>query len=369
MARSGNDLLEPSISVVLILHGEPPRIGETLDSIKNQTYYSEKIHIICLDDGSSPQALKIIKNKKIKFFSMPKNCNISYAKNFALKTSKDNLIFFLDDHIILDKNSIKEAIRIFKKFPELAGVCGYYESANLKDYNILRDIKRQTIYGKSNKERFITLKNFTTFSTGIAAVRKDVFSGLDFPEKIFPNDFGGEDIPALITALNQGKTFYYTPGIRGIHEHNLSLRDFVKKMEIEIRGRFSLLYWASNNPDFKIPYLHGFLNFPYFFIISLFLALGLLFINKNFLWISLVPFLYEVILSLQCFGAKKSIPLIYKLKAFFFVILSDFLSIGCFLQYLVSSYKRPYKKLGIKRFTNINRIFWRWELQKYRLKI
>jgi len=365
MANNEKGSYQPSITIVLILHGEPPRILETIYSILNQNYIRSKMHIMCVDDGSSPRARDLLIKRGLKIYDLPKNCNISYAKNFALKESKDNLIFYLDDHIVLGQGSIKETMRIFKKYPDIAGVCGYYESANFKDYNILRDIKRQTIYGKNNKERFITLKNFTTFSTGIAAVRKDIFTKLDFPEKVFPNDFGGEDVPALITALNQGKRFYYAPGIRGVHEHNLGLRDFIKKMEIEIRGRFSLLYWASNNPNFRIPYLHGFLNFPYFFIISLLLALGLAFVNKNFLWIPLLPLSYEIILGLQCFMAPKSIPQKYKLMAFFFVILSDFLSIICLLQYLVSSYKRPYKKLGIRRFLNINRIFWRWELQKY----
>lgn len=354
------------ITVALIIHGEPPKIMKTVESIKNQTYPSSKITIMCLDDGSSPKARRLLLENGMKVYDMPKNCNISCAKNFSLKNSEDEIVFFLDDHIILDRGSVAEIARVFTKYPHIAGVCGYYRSANFDDYNILRDIKRQTIYGKNRKERFITLDTFTTFSTGIAAVKKSIFMNLDFPEDVFPNDFGGEDVPALITALNQGQSFYYSPKIRGVHEHNLSVGGFIRKMETEIRGRFSLLYWASNNPEFRIPYLHGFLNFPYFFLIALLMSLVLAFISPYFLLIPFLPFLYEVGLSLQCLSAK-NIPLRHKIKASLFVLLSDFLSVVCFIQYLLSSYKRPYKKLGIKRFLRINKIFLRWELEKYHM--
>ncbi len=357
----------PKITIALLIHGEPHRISDTIDSIKNQTYDNRKITIMCLDDGTSPKAKEIIKKKGLKIYELPKKCNISFAKNFALKNSRDELIFFLDDHIILGKNSVKESIRIIKKYPDIAGVCGRYRSATFGDYNLLRDIKRETIYQKNDFERFITLENFTTFSTGIAVVRKSAFLNYDFPEDIFPNDFGGEDVPALIVALNEGKRFVYTPKVAGVHEHNLTFKDFIKKMEIEIRGRFSLLYWAANNPKFRIPYLHGFLNFPYFLTISIIFALIFLFISPYF---TLLPFpflLYELILSLKCLTSSKEIPLKYRIKASIFVLSSDLLSLVCAVQYLISSYKRPYKKLGFKRFLIINKIFLRWELEKYNI--
>lgn len=358
-------LKNPSITVAIIIHGEPPKILQTIESIKNQTYDKRKISIMCLDDGTSPKAKKIIENKCLIIYNMPKNCNISFAKNFALKNSKDELVFFLDDHIILDEKSISEAVNIIKKYPDIAGVCGRYRSATFSDYNLLRDIKRESIYKKNDFERFITLENFTTFSTGIAVVKKSVFLDYDFPENMFPNDFGGEDVPLLITALNEGKRFVYTPKISGIHEHNLTFKKFIKKMEVEIRGRFSFLYWASNNPKFRIPYLHGFLNFPYFFTLSLILAFGLSFFSIYFFLLPIPFLLYEIILSLQCLYASQKIPLKYRLKASIFVFGSDLLSLVCGIQYLFLSYKRPYRKLGLQKFLIINKIFLNWELEKY----
>jgi len=362
-----SNLKYSSITVALIIHGEPKKISETINSIENQTYDQRRINMMLLDDGTSPDAKKIIKHKGLKIYNLPNNCNISFAKNFALRNSKDELVFFLDDHIILDKRSISEAIKILNKYPDIAGVCGRYRSATFNDYNILRDIKRESIYKKNDFERFITLKNFTTFSTGIAVVKKSIFLNYDFPEDIFPNDFGGEDVPALITALNEGKRFVYTPGVSGVHEHNLTFKDFIKKMEIEIRGRFSFLYWAGSNPKFRIPYLHGFLNFPYFLTISLILVLFLSFFNIYFVLLPIPFLLYEVFLSLQCLFVSHELPLKHRFKASLFVLSSDLLSLVCGIQYLFSPYKKPFKKLGLKRFLVINKIFLRWELMKYRL--
>ncbi|MHA1303450.1 MAG: hypothetical protein ACTSPI_07095, partial [Candidatus Heimdallarchaeaceae archaeon] len=260
-----------------------------------------------------------------------------------------------------------EGVEILKKYPELAGVCGFYKSASNKDYNTLRDIKRHSIYKKNDKERIISLKDFTTFSTGIAMMKREVILNFPFEENDFPNDFGGEDVPVLLSCLNHGYKFYYSPKIRGVHEHNLSFKQFIKKMEIEIRGRFSLLFWASNHPEIDVPYLHGFLNFPYLFLLSLFTT-PLFLVHPLFLIIPLIPFMYEFILSLQCFKTPVEKSMILKLKATLYVFTSDILSIFCFLQYLICSYKRPWKNLGFRRFVIFNRIFLNWERSKYGLK-
>jgi glycosyltransferase involved in cell wall biosynthesis len=357
-----------TVSVILILHKDPPQIGSVIKCIKEQTYDQKKIRIICLDDGTSPKSQKILTESGVELCELPYNSSISYAKNYALKASKDNLIFYLDDRLSLDKNAIKEAVEVFKKHPEIAGVCGYYSASNLSDWNILRDIKRESIYGKANKEREITLNNFTTFSTGICMIKRQIIEEFPFPEDDFPNDFGGEDIPVMLAALNKGHKFIYSPKLWGYHEHNLTFYDFLKKIEIEVRGRFSLLYWASDHPEIKVPYLHGFLNFPLLLVLMIVLSLSFAGISRWFLLLPIFPLVYETYLSFQCFNTPMNRPFIYKLKASIFVLCSDLLSVVCWLQYLVSGYKRPFKKLNLQQFLNINKIYIYWELEKYGIR-
>ena len=253
----------------------------------------------------------------------------------------------------------------FQEHPKLAGICGFYRSASNSDWNLLRDIKRHSIYGKSKRARRITIDNFTTFSTGIGIVRKSVFLPLSFPEKEFPPDFGGEDTPALITALNQGYEFAYIPELRGLHEHNLTMTDFLKKVEIEVRGRYSLFYWATNNPNLIVPYLHGFLSFPLLFYVSICVAAA--FAPMWHSWGLLLPGIllaYECLLSSRCLITSVPYRLRDRMLAACYVLVSDLVTPLCGLQYLLSSYKRPYNHLGGRRFLRMLRLFLKWEMTK-----
>lgn len=360
----------PMVSAVLIIHGEPRLIQRTVASLQEQTYGRDRIHIVCLDDGTSPNALAFLRTlgREVTLHELPIGSSISHAKNVGLRLSPDNLILFLDDHIILDNHSVEAGIRKLLVCSDLAGVCGHYASTSDQDYNVLRDIKRESLYRKNSTARLITLRSFTTFSTGIAIVRKDVFASLGFPEGEFPPGFGGEDLPTVLMALNKGYMFMYVPELCGTHDHNLSLADFARKVEIEVRGRFSVLYWAANHSDIQVPYLHGFLSFPYFLTLFVILGLPLSVFSPWWALLPLLPFSVEVALSLKCFKSPVRRPLRKKVAASVFVLCSELLTIVCAVQYLLSVYKRPFAQLSMRQLVAMNRTLLSWELAKYRLR-
>lgn len=354
-----------NVTVAIIIHGEPPNIRRTISSVRSQLYSLGQVTILCLDDGTSPTARTVLDQLGVWIVDLPSRSSISTAKNKALELSSDEFIFFLDDHIYLEPGGLQAAMEAFVEQPHLAGVCGYYQSPKTTDWNTLRDIKRQSIYGKSTQRRLITIDAFTTFSTGFGIVRKSIFERLDFPGDTFLPDFGGEDIPALLTALNQGHCFAYVPEFVGWHEHNLEFTDFLRKIEIEVRGRFSVFYWASGANGFEIPYLHGFLNFPLLLYISLLSA----FVASLFGWTGLLVapamlMAVEVLHSLRCLSTPIDYPLRHKLLAACYVLTSDLLTPVCAIQYALFSYKRPYVRLGLRRVVALTVIFLRWEFAK-----
>lgn len=352
------------LTVALILHGDPQQIRDVVEAVLSQKFTFGAINILCLDDRTSPRAISILENMPVRTVALPSGASISRAKNVALRLAADEFVFFLDDHITLEPGGIEAAMEAFRADTELAGVCGFYRSARRSDWNILRDIKRHSIYGKSTRARRITLDHFTTFSTGIGIVRRSVFLRLGFPEADFPADFGGEDAPALLEALNEGLRFGYEPRLSGYHDHDLSIAQFLRKVEIEVRGRYSVFYWASGKPALRIPYLHGFLNCPLLLYLSLFLLPATVAWSP---WTLLVPaalLSLEVVRSLRCLTT----PIPYRLKdkclAAVYVFMSDLLTPLCGIQYLVSPYKRPYTRLGFRRALTMLKMFLRWEMIK-----
>lgn len=354
-----------NVTVAIILHGDPPKIQRTLSSVRSQDYTLGTVTILCLDDGTSPDARNVLNELDVWTVDLPPQASISTAKNKALELSSDEFVFFLDDHIYLEPCGLQAAMEAFVERPDLAGVCGYYRSPKSEDWNTLRDIKRHSIYGKSTARRLITLDAFTTFSTGIGIVRKSVFERLDFPEDTFPSDFGGEDIPALITALNEGHCFAYVPELAGWHEHNLRFLQFLHKIEIEVRGRFSVFYWAGGTSGFEIPYLHGFLNFPILLYTSFLLAIIAVCLGWTaFLVAPALLMAVEIGHSLRCLSTPIEYTLRHRLLAACYVLTSDLLTPLCALQYAISGYKRPYTRLGFKRALALILLFLRWEFVK-----
>lgn len=353
------------LTVAIILHGEPAHIARTINSVIAQEYALGKLTILCLDDGTSPHARSELDAQHVWIVDLPPGSSISTAKNLALSLSPHEFVFFLDDHMYLEPLGLNYAMAIFENAPQIAGVCGYYRSAIDSDWNLLRDIKRHSIYGKSLARRPITLRDFTTFSTGIGIVRKSVFSDLAFPENDFPPNFGGEDVPALLTLLNKGYEFVYVPNLVGLHEHNLTFREFVTKLDVEVRGRFSVFYWASGSPDLVVPYLHGFLNVPiFFYVAAVFSTVCLLLGYPWFLLAPVAMLAVEVVGSFRCLFTPVQYSLRQRLLASCYVLASDLLTPLCWAQYLVSNYKRPYSRAGWSRNISMLRLFLGWELIK-----
>lgn len=356
------------VLVILLLHGDPPRITDTIQSIKNQTCYKCEVDILCLDDGSSPVARKKLRHFGVSTEDLSPNCSIAQAKNYAIMKSNAELICLVDDHMVLQDGSLSAALELFETYPNVAGICGYYRCSTPEDYNILRDLKRESIYGKNNTELFITPENFTTFSTGLCIVRRQVFLNFDFPQNLFPSNCGGEDIPALLTALYEGHLFMYSPRIRALHDHNLTLSACIAKMLVEVRGRFSILHWAMKHPEITIPYVHGFLNFPYFLAISAVVALTLT-TWLPLLWIATLPFLLkEVSCSMKTLTAPMKVPLSLKVKAGLYVFLSDILSVLLFPFYFFSNGGFLRHTSVMSCIARLNNIYLRWEAKKWGLR-
>lgn len=72
--------------------------------------------IIIVNDGSNDgtkEYLDRLKNKKIKIIHHSNNLGLSYARNSGIKIAKHNIIAFIDDDCIANKNWLEEILRGF----------------------------------------------------------------------------------------------------------------------------------------------------------------------------------------------------------------------------------------------------------------
>ncbi len=127
----------PLVSVVIPTYNRREMVLECIDSVLKSTY--KNIEIIVGDDASkdgSEAAIKARygKTKNVKYFNNGKEIQLSATVNKAIRMSRGDLIFILNDDNEIDKNCIKELVHTFALSKRI-GVAGalalYYSEPNI----------------------------------------------------------------------------------------------------------------------------------------------------------------------------------------------------------------------------------------------
>ena len=106
------------IDIVIPVYNTPIKdLKRCFDSVLKQTYKDYKVYII--DDGSKEDVKKFIDiyakdkpNFKVKHII---NGGVSNARNIGINLSKDKYITFIDSDDTVEKNFLKEAIKILEE--------------------------------------------------------------------------------------------------------------------------------------------------------------------------------------------------------------------------------------------------------------
>ncbi|MDY6864665.1 MAG: glycosyltransferase [Halobacteriota archaeon] len=176
----------PFVSVVIATKNEEKNIENCIKSIKNQTYPSDKIEMIVVDNNSSDKTVEIAKKFSEKVYT--KGPKRSSQLNLGVKNANGKYIVYPDADMILSEKVIEECV---KKCEKEDCIALYIP---------------EVIIGKNF---WIKVRNFERSfydETCIDAVRfvsKDGFLGINgFDEEI---DFGADDWDFNRLIKTQGK--------------------------------------------------------------------------------------------------------------------------------------------------------------------
>lgn len=115
--------LEKLVSVCINAYNSAEVIGETLESVLNQTY--KNLQIIVVDDCSTDNTAEIVKSyddDRIELYTLPKNFNISNANNECLHRAKGEYIAHIDSDDIWAEDKIEKQIKFLEENPQY-GAC------------------------------------------------------------------------------------------------------------------------------------------------------------------------------------------------------------------------------------------------------
>ena len=106
----------PKVAIIIPNYNKANYLSECVESATNQTYSNTEIIIIddCSTDKSDTIIRKILKKyPNVKYYKLPKNRGVSYARNFgANKTDADYLTFLDADDIYINRDKIKNEVSI-----------------------------------------------------------------------------------------------------------------------------------------------------------------------------------------------------------------------------------------------------------------
>lgn len=341
-------------SIIVVFRNEAKKLSSTLANVAEQTYPKESFELICVDDASSDNSIKIAKGFTDKIIRFDKNVGISRARNEAIKMAKGNLILFLDGHTLFPKILLQELEKLFREYPQVKGICVSYKSKGTDDYNVIRDIRRKTVFKKNDKKLIIDLNNFTAFSIAVGALYKEAFiEGGYFPAG-FENS-AGEDTFLQIKMHNLGYKLLYAPQIETIHDADLTRNNlFFNKLAKEARATSNILALGGKE-NLKIPYLNFFLDYPS----SLLFLIILFFIFRHIFLLFLISAeLLNYFLRLsQVLLIKESLP--HKIETIFYLLLKDAVQV-IYLPYWILKERTP-----LKFYPYILKTLIKWEISKW----
>jgi GT2 family glycosyltransferase len=112
------------VSIVIPTHNRKEILKRLLKSIYKSTY--KHFEVIVVDDASSDKTVELINKtfskSNLRIIRNKKNLYTAGSRNIGLKQCKGELIFFVDDDNVLDKNTIYSLVDVFIKDKNVGAV-------------------------------------------------------------------------------------------------------------------------------------------------------------------------------------------------------------------------------------------------------
>ena len=109
------------ISVIVPVYNAENIIKKLIDSLQKQTVsdfdnnsnYNCNFEVIFIDDCSTDNSVKIIKQFNYKLLSLPQNKGPAYCRNMGAKIAQGELLVFTDSDCIVEKEWLNNIYKIF----------------------------------------------------------------------------------------------------------------------------------------------------------------------------------------------------------------------------------------------------------------
>ncbi len=108
-----------AVSVIMATYNRPESIGESIQSVLNQTF--QDFELIVINDGGTDEVRKVIdslNSNKIKYYRLDKNCGHTTALNEGILQANGKYIAYLDDDDIYYPKHLEIVVNFLERNPD-----------------------------------------------------------------------------------------------------------------------------------------------------------------------------------------------------------------------------------------------------------
>jgi len=268
------------ISVIIPTYKREKDLAECLDSILIQSFLPAEIFVI--DNAKDKQTEDIVlvkkelfnnKNIKLEYLKNPKENSLTSARNFGVKMCKEEIISFLDDDVVLDKNYFQEINSFFGHHNTALGMCGrpignLYEKNKAK-FGFAQILGKIFFLGFNEKDRGRVLPSLgvTTpmvdnivsceWISGASSYKSKVFKDFFYDENLKKYSWNEDlDFSYRIFKKYPG-TLFFNPKVKYLHKLSKSGRTIGKERAFmeEIYNLYLFYKLTPQNLKNKIIYV------------------------------------------------------------------------------------------------------------------
>lgn len=212
----------PTVSIIIPVFNGALTITRLLESLFVQTYSSDRLEIIVINNGSSDSTADYVRvwgNNNIRLFYLTKRGSYA-ARNLGIKAAKGEIFAFTDADCVADKDWITSGVYCLTE--KKVGLVGGDIQLLAQDVPSLAELyELRTAF---NQEKYIKKRGFA--ATANLFVHRRIFdvSGL------FNESFqSGGDVEFCNRAVKNGEKIFFCKNAVICHETRKSILDLLKK--------------------------------------------------------------------------------------------------------------------------------------------
>ncbi|MEK7375843.1 MAG: glycosyltransferase [Candidatus Margulisiibacteriota bacterium] len=228
--------MQYSVSVIIPTKNRKSDLEKCLDAVYCQTCVPQEAIVV---EGGAQENKQYFekKYKGLKYLQFSGSTGLTQSKNYGLKQSKGDVLIFLDDDLVIEKDFISAILSLFKEksSENVGGISGNITNQNNEKekglYRIIKMIFLMPMFGDgtfriSGMPTFVygdlNVRKVEFIAGGVTAYKRKVFDEFMFDEKLTGYCYGEDaDFSYRVSRKHDN---YYTPFAKAVHKPSSEAR-------------------------------------------------------------------------------------------------------------------------------------------------